>query len=109
VWAAALRHVSATAATLADTIDAEVGPRRRVVVAGGWTRMSSVREAKALAMTDVSFSSRRQPGAFGAAIFAAWAAAGGPGTAVDFASEFVHETAGPFRQQSVNPPQGVLL
>jgi hypothetical protein len=68
-----------------------------------------VREAKALAMTDVSFSSRRQPGAFGAAIFAAWAAAGGPGTAVDFASEFVHETAGPFRQQSVNPPQGVLL
>ena len=109
VWAAALRHVSATAATLADTIDAEVGRRRRVVVAGGWTRMSSVRDAKELAMTDVSFSTRQQPGAFGAAIFAAWAAAGGPGTAVDFASRFVPEPAASSRQQTVNPPQGVLL
>lgn len=108
LWAAALRHVSATAGTLADTIDAEVGPRRRVIAAGGWTRMSSVRGAKVLAMADVAFSSRQQPGAFGAATLAAWAAAGRSGTAVEFASQFMPGAARPFRSHSPNPSQGVL-
>jgi sugar (pentulose or hexulose) kinase len=89
VWAAALDHTSAAVATLAERIDAEVGARRRrVVAAGGWTRMASVRAAKALALPDVSFSSRRQAGAYGAATLAAWAAAGRHGSAPDFARRF---------------------
>jgi sugar (pentulose or hexulose) kinase len=89
VWAAALDHTSAAVAALAERIDAEVGARRRrVVAAGGWTRMASVRAAKALALPDVSFSPRRQAGAYGAATFAAWASTGRHGSASDFARRF---------------------
>ncbi|MGF1648217.1 MAG: FGGY family carbohydrate kinase [Kineosporiaceae bacterium] len=89
VWAAALDHTSAAVAALAERIDAEVGTRRRrVVAAGGWTRMSSVRAAKALVMPDVSVSARRQAGAYGAATLAAWAADGRRGRAADFARRF---------------------
>ena len=95
VWAAALAHVSATVAALVQSIDAEVGPRRAVVAAGGWTRMASVRAQKLLTLPDVTFSPRQQAGAFGAATFAAWAAAGRSGTAVDFAAGFVPDAAQP--------------
>jgi sugar (pentulose or hexulose) kinase len=89
VWAAALDHTSAAVAALAGRIDAEVGsPRRRVVAAGGWTRMGGVRAAKALALPDVVFSPRRQAGAYGAATLVAWAAAGRHGSAADFARGF---------------------
>ena len=89
VWSAALAHVSTTIGALVASIDAQVGPRRAVVAAGGWTRMASVRGQKLLALPDVTFSPRRQAGAFGAATFAAWAAAGRRGTAVEFAEGFV--------------------
>lgn len=89
VWAAALAHVSSTVGALVASIDAQVGPRRAVVAAGGWTRMVSVRGQKVLELPDTTFSPRQQAGAFGAATFAAWAAAGRKGTAVDFAAGFV--------------------
>jgi len=44
-------------------------------VAGGWTRMRSVRAAKQRALPAVTFCDREQVGAFGAALFAAHAAA----------------------------------
>ncbi|MGF1663595.1 MAG: FGGY family carbohydrate kinase, partial [Kineosporiaceae bacterium] len=88
VWAAALEHTSTAVAALAAQIDAEVGTRRRVVAAGGWTRLAGVRGAKALSMPDVVFSPRRQAGAYGAATLAAWAAAGRRGAAADFARGF---------------------
>lgn len=107
VWAAALAHTSDTVAALAASIDENVGTRRGVVAAGGWTRMSSVRADKARALPDVSFSPRRQPGAFGAATLAAWAAAGRHGTAVQFAASFVPRAAQPSQTPAV-PSQGAL-
>ncbi len=105
VWAAALEHCGTTVRALAATIDDEVGtPRRGVVAAGGWTRMSSVRAAKARAMADITFSSRQQPGAYGAATLAAWAASGRGGTAVDFALGFSAAPAGTV--ESLPPQQG---
>lgn len=94
VWAAALVHVSDTVATLAGSIDEQVGStRRRVVAAGGWTRMASVRGQKLRALPDVTFSPRSQPGAFGAATLAAWAASGEQCTPVQFAGGFVGGSA----------------
>lgn len=94
VWAAALAHVCDTVATLAGSIDEQVGStRRRVVAAGGWTRMSSVRGQKLRALPDVTFSPRSQPGAFGAATLAAWAASGHQGSPVEFAGGFVGGSA----------------
>jgi sugar (pentulose or hexulose) kinase len=94
VWAAALDHTSAAVAALAARIDAEVGTRRRrVVAAGGWTHLAGVRGAKALTLPDVTFSPRRQAGAYGAATFAAWAAAGRRGTAPGFARRFQRDPA----------------
>jgi sugar (pentulose or hexulose) kinase len=118
VWAAALTHVSATVSALVASIDARVGPRKAVVAAGGWTRMASVRGQKLLSLPDVTFSPRQQAGAFGAATFAAWAAAGRTGTAVDFATGFVPAaaqphaegtaTAGTTRRHHTAPSQGAL-
>jgi sugar (pentulose or hexulose) kinase len=107
VWAAALAHTSDAVAALAAAIDQQVGTRRGVVAAGGWTRMSSVRADKARALPDVSFSPRQQPGAFGAATFAAWAADGRHGTAVEFAASFVPAAAQPSQTPAV-PSQGAL-
>ena len=45
VWAAATRYTGGETALIA-TIDAVVGPHRRAVACGGWTRMASVRAAK---------------------------------------------------------------
>lgn len=107
VWAAALVHVGDTVGALVDAVDAQVGPRRAVVAAGGWTRMASVRGQKVLTLPDVTFSPRRQAGALGAATFAAWAAAGRHGTAVDFAAGFLPDAAQP-RTPHTAPTQGAL-
>jgi len=107
VWSAALAHVSATVGHLVASIDAQVGPRRAVVAAGGWTRMASVRGQKLLALPDVTFSPRQQAGAFGAATFAAWAAAGRRGTAVEFAAGFVPQAEQHPRYHPA-PTQGAL-
>jgi sugar (pentulose or hexulose) kinase len=58
-----------------DQIEQLVGPHRRAVAAGGWTRMDSVRAAKTAAIGPVSFSPVVQPGVTGAALLAAFAIA----------------------------------
>ena len=103
VWAEALRHVSATISCLVASIDEQVGPRRAVVAAGGWTRMASVRGQKLRTLPDVTFSPRRQAGAFGAATLAAWAAAGRHGTAVGFAAGFVPDGGAPATGPTATP------
>jgi sugar (pentulose or hexulose) kinase len=74
VWVAATRYTAGETRTLLATIDAVVGPHRRAVACGGWTRMDSVRAAKRSAIAHLQFSALREPGVVGAALLAAQAA-----------------------------------
>ncbi len=80
VWAAATRYTAAETAALVATIEGIVGPHRRAVAAGGWTRMASVRAAKRAVLERLEFSDLTEPGVVGAALLAAQAA-GVPGPA----------------------------
>lgn len=71
VWMAALRHGIAEGDRLLRLMSDIVGPPTHSVVAGGWTRMSSVRTEKQRTLPDVRFSARSQAGAYGAVVFAA--------------------------------------
>jgi len=74
VWAAATRHTADQTRALIATIDAVVGPHRRAVACGGWTRMDSVRAAKRSAIARLQFSPLPEPGVVGAALLAGQAA-----------------------------------
>lgn len=78
IWAAATRYTAAATGTLIATIEAVVGPHRRAIACGGWTRMESVRAAKRSAIANVAFSALNEPGAVGAALLAAQAAGACP-------------------------------
>ena len=84
VWTAAVRYTADQTRLLLDDIEKVVGPHHRAVAAGGWTRMASVRAAKASVIKAVSFSPVVQPGATGAALLAAFAVAGGGVPLADF-------------------------
>lgn len=77
LWLATLRHGIAEGNRLLQTMTDEFGPAPAIVVAGGWTRMASVRREKQRCelTTDrqVRFTHRAQAGAFGASAFAAHA------------------------------------
>jgi sugar (pentulose or hexulose) kinase len=77
VWTAAVRSTAAQTRLLLGDLEQVVGPHRRAVAAGGWTRMASVRAAKAAVIDGVSFSPVAQPGVSGAALLAAFALDGG--------------------------------
>ncbi len=70
LWAAATRYTAAETRLLLATIDGVVGPHRRAVACGGWTRMESVRVAKRSAIAHLQFSTEREPGVLGAALLA---------------------------------------
>ncbi len=73
LWQATIDHaVDEAGLCLAHMVRA-VGPAGATVVAGGWSRMRSVRVAKQRSLPNVRFSERTQAGAFGAALFAAHA------------------------------------
>jgi len=74
LWAAATRYTAAATGTLIATIDAVVGPHRRAVACGGWTRMDSVRVAKRSVISHLQFSALPEPGVVGAALLAGQAA-----------------------------------
>jgi sugar (pentulose or hexulose) kinase len=78
VWAAATRYTAAETRTLLMTIERVVGPHRRAVACGGWTRMASVRAAKVSVIDHLTFSPLREPGVIGAALLAQQAAGVGP-------------------------------
>jgi hypothetical protein len=69
---------------LLNDIEKVVGPHRRAVAAGGWTRMASVRAAKASVIKAVSFSPVVQPGVTGAALLAAFSIDGSDMPLADF-------------------------
>jgi sugar (pentulose or hexulose) kinase len=60
LWLAVLAHGTQEVDSLLDAMEAEVGPFAETVVAGGWTRMRSVRRAKEKALPAVRFANRGQ-------------------------------------------------
>ncbi len=74
LFAAALDHATDVLADVVALIDAEAGPATETVVAGGWTRMASVRRARETALPGVVFSTRDEDTAHGAALIGAFAA-----------------------------------
>jgi len=93
VWAAATRYTADETRTLLATIEAVVGPHRRAVACGGWTRMASVRAAKLSAIEHLTFSPLREPGVIGAALLAQQAAGDGSLPAVVTATRNIQSTA----------------
>jgi sugar (pentulose or hexulose) kinase len=87
IWTAAVRYTADQAAAMLRDIEKVVGPHRRAVAAGGWTRMDSVRAAKAAAITAISFSPVVQPGVTGAARLAEFAIVGGGLPLADYLRE----------------------
>lgn len=85
LWAAALAHVGEVTGGLLDAMADVVGAPRAAVAAGGWTRLRSVRAAKRRLLPELRFSDLAEPGAFGAALCAGYAASGCPGELLDFA------------------------
>lgn len=75
VWLSTVHHGVDIAALMLAEMATVAGAGGPAVVAGGWTRMQSVRRVKAARQPGVRFSPRRQAGAFGAALFAAHAIA----------------------------------
>ena len=83
IWTAATRHTARLTRKLLDDIEPVVGPHRAAVAAGGWTRMRSVRLAKAEVIDRLGFSTEEEPGAVGAALLAEYSLmpeAPGPGS-----------------------------
>jgi len=76
-WAATLDHLATQTEGLLAAIAGVVGDHTNAVAAGGWTRMRSVRESKAAVIARLTFCPVEQPGARGAAVFAACAAGAG--------------------------------
>lgn len=76
--AAVLEHGNRVCAALLDAMAREVPPATRALVSGGWTRMESVRRARAAVLPPATWSARSEGTCHGAARFAAWATAGGP-------------------------------
>ncbi|SNT55309.1 Sugar (pentulose or hexulose) kinase [Asanoa hainanensis] len=74
LWAATLAYLNEQTEALLSAVNSVVGEHRTAVAAGGWTRMHSVRTAKAAVIPRLRISALEQPGARGAAMFAARAA-----------------------------------
>lgn len=75
LWLTVVRHGIDVGNELLAIMCADMPQFPPVVVAGGWIQMESVRQEKRRQFPQVSFSSRAQAGAFGAAAFAAAAVA----------------------------------
>jgi sugar (pentulose or hexulose) kinase len=78
IWAAATRYTARETRVLLDLIEAIVGPHARAVASGGWTRMASVRTAKAAVIDHLTFSDLSEPVVAGAALLAQRVAAASP-------------------------------
>jgi hypothetical protein len=92
LWAAATRYTAAETKALLASIEGVVGPHLRAVASGGWTRMDSVRAAKASAIHHLTFSSVTQPGVTGAALLAMYAVSGGSIGLGEFIAEAGRDT-----------------
>ena len=69
-----LLHGNDMAAELMDVMDREVPPPTSTLLTGGWAKMASVVRARELVFPSVSISTHEEGTAYGAALFAAYAA-----------------------------------
>ena len=83
MWRAALDHSTAHASGLLSHLGAAGVPIDRLVLAGGWSRMPSVLDARRTLAPVVEVAPISQPGPRGAALFGRWAATHGATTATD--------------------------
>ncbi len=74
VWAAAMAYVLDQTEGLLAAIHDIAGPYENAVAAGGWAQLNGVYRGKAHLMPGLTVSEVAQPGAYGAALFAAQAA-----------------------------------
>lgn len=74
LFAASLRHGNDMCAELMAVMDREVPPPSTTVLTGGWSGMASVVRARELILPDVTVASHDEGTAYGAALFAAFAA-----------------------------------
>lgn len=79
VWRAATQAVTREAAALSDRLSAASGPRRDLVVAGGWTHSAALLTAKRAAFGDFRLPGIAEAGCRGAALLAGVAAGAHPG------------------------------
>jgi sugar (pentulose or hexulose) kinase len=77
VWRAALDHSTAHAADLLSHLGSAGVPIERLVLAGGWSRMPSVLDARRALAPTVEVAAIQQPGPRGAAFYGRWAATSG--------------------------------
>jgi sugar (pentulose or hexulose) kinase len=92
---ATLRHGSEVLADVLAVMDAENPPATRTVLAGGWTRMASVRRARRAVLPNPRFSDRDEDTAYGAALVAAFAADPTAGDLVAHLAGVVAQHTGP--------------
>jgi sugar (pentulose or hexulose) kinase len=95
VWRAATLCTGELAQDMLAGIAPTVGPHRRAVAAGGWTRMASVRTAKAAAIGALEFCDLREPGATGAALLAEFSLSGDDRSLTEFLHDNRRTTAAP--------------
>lgn len=74
VWSAAMRYVLDATSLLVHAVDDIAGPYATATAAGGWARLDGVFRGKASIMPGLRRSEALEPGARGAAVFAAHAA-----------------------------------
>lgn len=107
LWAATLDHLATRSADLLAAIGSVAGEHRAAVAAGGWTRMRSVCEVKVRTIPRLTFCPVEQPGARGAALFAACAAEPGA-TVADVARRFAQSMSNPPTAPAPSPVQDRL-
>jgi len=94
LFAAALRHGNDVCAELMAVMDREVAPPTSTLLTGGWSSMASVVRARELVLPAVSVSTHDEGTAYGAALFAAFAAADAATTFEDVAQAFLSGHSG---------------
>jgi hypothetical protein len=104
LWAATLDHLATRSTDLLAAFASVAGDHRAAIAAGGWTRMRSVRTVKARTIPRLGFCQIEQPGARGAALFAACAAEPGA-TVADVARRFADSMSNPPTTTAPSPVQ----
>jgi sugar (pentulose or hexulose) kinase len=104
LFAASLRHGNDMLAECMAAMDREVTPPTSTVLTGGWSTMASVVRSRSALLPEVTVSTHDEGTAYGAALFAAFAARSVEGTAsgtfADVADTFLSSSLDPAERRS---------
>lgn len=89
LFIAALLHGNDMCAEVMEVMDREVPAPTATLLTGGWSKMASVVRARELVLPGVSLSTHDEGTAYGAALFAAYAASGATDDFAEFAASFL--------------------